>query len=244
MRADVEMDTVVIEVEDDGIGIAAEELPRLFHMFSQLQDGTSRAEGGLGVGLALVKGLVDLHGGSVSVSSPGPGGGSRFSIRLPLVTLAAEPGVQAVQPEGSTIAPANTRRVLVVDDNVDAAESLAVLLDLLGDEVRVAHGGKEALQIAGDFRPHVAVLDIGMAGMDGYALATALRAQPWGQYLALVAVTGWGQDADRERASRAGFHAHFTKPVEPQQLRAAIVRLAAMAGPTEPAPTSALADQR
>lgn len=177
---------------------------------------------------------IALHGGSVSASSPGPGGGSRFSIRLPLVDVAAEPDSQSAPLEGITDAPGDVKRILVVDDNVDAAETLGVFLELLGDEVRVAHSGAEALRIAGEFRPHVAVLDIGMAGMDGYELAGAMRAE-WGRAMALIAVTGWGQDADRERASRAGFDTHLTKPVEPQQLHAAITRLAGVARSTTPA---------
>ncbi len=209
---------VVVAVKDSGIGIAAEHLPRLFEMFSQVGPALERTQGGLGIGLSLVKGLVEMHGGTVEARSAGQGKGSEFTIRLPApdeVRGGAEP-----QPAGGEQAGARPRRrILVADDNRDAADSLVVILRLAGHEVHAAHDGQEAVEAAGWFRPDVALLDIGMPKMSGLEVAHRIREEPWGKGVVLVAITGWGQDEDKRRAFAAGFSAHLTKPVDPQRLR-------------------------
>ncbi len=203
-------DAVAISVADTGIGIAPEALPHLFEMFTQVGRDRDRSQGGLGIGLALVRRLVELHEGSVSAESAGPGRGCKFTLRLPLpVRVAAE--VPAAAPAPAAKAPAHLR-VLVVDDNVDAAESLAALLDLAGHATRVAHDGDQALRAAHEFRPEIVFLDIGMPGKDGYEVAKELRNQPETQRAVLVALTGWGAKDDRARSKSAGFDHHLTKP--------------------------------
>jgi CheY-like chemotaxis protein len=186
-------------------------------MFSQGQPAIDRAEGGLGIGLALVKGLVTLHGGTIEAASEGAGEGSTFTVRLPLLK-----GHRRTQALGSAQdgarERANSRRILVVDDNRDSAESLALLLSLEGHEVRCAHGGLEALDIGADFHPEFVLLDIGMPDMNGYDVARRMRSQSWGREAVLVAVTGWGQAEDKRRANDAGFDHHLVKPVDPQSL--------------------------
>jgi PAS domain S-box-containing protein len=205
-----------LAVEDNGIGLPLESRDRLFTMFGQADGAEGRSEGGLGIGLALVKGLVDLHGGHIEARSEGPGQGSTFVITLPLPPPAAGAEPDA---EGDGIREAGSgRRVLVVDDNHDAADALAMLLDALGHETHVAYDGQSALELADRFRPEFALLDIGMPVMDGHELARRFRDEPWGRAMHLVALTGWGQDEDRERAYRSGFDRHFTKPVDPVEL--------------------------
>jgi CheY-like chemotaxis protein len=171
-----------------------------------------RAQGGLGVGLALVERLVKLHDGSVSAFSAGPGMGSQFTIRLPVLKeqRQAAPASQAKVPSG----PEKRCRILVVDDNEDSAESLAMLLHMLGHEVTTANDGESGLAVAADFRPDVAILDIGLPKVNGYDLAKQLREQPWARNVVLVALTGWGQDQHRRRSAESGFNHHLTKPVE------------------------------
>jgi len=218
LSAVLEPEQLTIAVQDSGIGLAPAALPRLFEMFSQIDSAIDRAEGGLGIGLALVRGLVGLHGGDVQATSEGLGRGSRFTIRLPrsLVVSArarvAEPLAQAraLRPPGC--------RVLIADDNRDAAETLAAVLRLSDHEVHVAHGGHEALELAAQVRPHALILDIGMPGMTGYEVARRARAQAWGRRALLLAVTGWGQRDDKERARAAGFDQHLTKPVDPYEI--------------------------
>ncbi|HZY19844.1 MAG TPA: PAS domain-containing protein [Ramlibacter sp.] len=214
LRARVEADVLVLEVQDDGIGIAPDALPRLFEMFAQLRESADRSEGGLGVGLALVKGLVGLHGGSVQASSEGPGRGSTFAVRLPLPADPARPSAAS----GPAAAAGGGRKVLVADDNRDAADTLAMLLGMGGHDVRVAYDGLAAVSAAQAFRPEVALLDIGMPGLSGHEVARALRQEPWAGALTLVAVTGWGQQDDRNAAREAGFDHHLTKPVDPSAL--------------------------
>jgi PAS domain S-box-containing protein len=209
---------IAIHVQDSGIGIEPSLLPRVFEMFSQMKDSLDRAEGGLGIGLALVKGLVELHGGRIEAYSAGPGTGARFTAHLP------------VDPDGTQPAPDDRlrhetprdvrARVLVADDNRDAASSLATLLSLDGHDVRVANDGEQALVEAEAFRPDVALLDIGMPGKNGYEVAREIRAKPWGRAMLLVAVTGWGQSEDKRRAKDAGFDHHFTKPLDLDALSA------------------------
>ncbi len=222
LAAQAEGQLLAIEVADDGIGLAPEALPRLFGMFSQVGPGEGRTEGGLGVGLALVKALVELHGGRVAAHSDGLGQGSRFTVWLPLALAPARPEAAPPAP-----APAGPRRVLVADDNRDAADTLALLLEMSGHQVCVAYDGLQALATAREMRPEVALLDIGMPGMDGHAVARAVRAEPWGAAVLLVAVTGWGQEEDRRRAREAGFDHHVTKPVEP----GAVERVVGLARP-------------
>jgi len=202
----------IITVADNGIGIPQEALANVFDMFSQVGDGGERAQGGLGIGLSLVRQLVRMHGGSVAAESAGAGAGSRFTVRLPLVpdTIeAAQCKPDEARPEASP-----HLRVLVVDDNVDAAVTLAMILELDGYASAVAHSGPQALELAASFRPAVIFLDIGMPGMDGFETAAALRALPAADGACLVALTGWGAEHDRTRSREAGFDHHLTKPVE------------------------------
>lgn len=224
VEARVEAGQAVILVSDTGIGIAAESLPAVFDMFTQVARSIDRSKGGLGIGLALVRHLVQLHGGSVSAESAGSGQGSRFTVRLPLAAPAA--GRDAC-PGTPLAAPARALRVLVADDNVDAAQSLRALLELGGHEVRVAHDGQEAVELAGPFRPELVFLDIGMPRMDGYQAARAIRALPGLEAVPLVAVTGWGAQDDRRRSREAGFDEHLLKPAMPEQVQAMLARAAA-----------------
>ena len=210
----VDDDTLSLSVKDDGIGIAPDSLVGIFEIFSQVQGVAGRSDGGLGIGLALVKGLAELHGGTVEARSAGLGHGSEFIVRLPLALPRPSTAQVVTQPERAVL----RRRILIVDDNQDAAESLSMLLELEGHEVRVAHLGKTALSLAHEFRPDTVVLDIGMPDLSGYEVATRLRREPWATNLQLIALTGWGQDHDRRRALDAGFDHHLIKPVNPEQL--------------------------
>ncbi len=211
-----------IEVRDNGLGIPAEQLSGLFTMFSQIPSTIGRSEGGLGVGLALVKGLAELHGGTVEAQSEGVGKGSRFLIALPFeAALESEPPADA-EP---AVIPFGKLRVLIADDNRDAADTLAMLLSMDGYEVRTVYGGRAAVSATETFRPDVALLDIGMPDVDGYATAKAIRQQRSGLGTFLIALTGWGQPEDKERALKAGFAAHLTKPVDPELLRDLIRRV-------------------
>jgi signal transduction histidine kinase/response regulator RpfG family c-di-GMP phosphodiesterase len=208
---------LVVSVRDTGIGISAEHLPRLFEMFSQIAPALERSQGGLGIGLALVKGLVELHGGSVEAQSAGSGKGSEFSVRLPAVD---GPTQRPRESDGNgAMSKAGPKcRILVADDLRDAVESLAMMLRLAGHDIQTAHDGLEAIQAAADFRPDVALLDIGMPRMNGYETAQSIRQHPWGKSMVLVALTGWGQEEDKRRATEAGFDHHLTKPVGPDAL--------------------------
>ncbi len=212
---------VAIRVWDTGIGIAPEMLPEVFEMFAQVDHRSARTQGGLGIGLGLVKTLVGMHGGTITAHSAGPGTGSEFVVRLPALPATSPQGAPSGQDrpgEAGTALPC--RRILVVDDNADAAHSLAkVLSRLYGQEVRVAHEGHEALEAAQSFRPEVVLLDIGMPGMDGYEVARRLRDLPECEGTLLVALTGWGQEQDRVRSQDAGFDHHLVKPVDPEMLR-------------------------
>ena len=205
-----------IAVTDTGIGIPAADLRHVFDLFSQVRAHQGRAEGGLGIGLSLVQSLVSLHGGRVSVESAGPGKGSTFTVHLPLwdVTPDVRNRASATQPAATPL----RHRILVADDNVDAAASLATLLELDGHEVTVAHDGEEAVMKATGFRPTLAFLDIGMPKLNGIEAARRLRALPTGGGAVLVALTGWSQASDRERTRAAGFDYHLVKPVQPQAL--------------------------
>jgi two-component system CheB/CheR fusion protein len=203
-----------LRISDTGIGIRSEDLPRIFDMFTQSAPQSGRAPTSLGIGLRLVKTLVEMHRGSVEATSPGPRQGSEFVVRLP---VAQAPPPRA-SPKAKPPQPVPLRRVLVVDDNADAALSMAVLLRLDGHTVSIAQNGAEAIEAVRNHRPEVVLLDIGMPGMDGYEVARRLREQKETRLL-LVALTGWGQERDRQRSQEAGFDHHLTKPVDPSQLQ-------------------------
>jgi PAS domain S-box-containing protein len=215
LRAAATGDEVTIAVADTGIGLAPDEIGRLFEMFSQVKAAQDRSEGGLGIGLALARGLVHLHGGTIEVKSEGPGRGSEFIVHLPRRTVGApRPGAELSTPRADAI----RRRVLIADDNRDAADSLAMLLRLEGHEVTVVHDGREALAAFASQQPEIVLLDIGMPGLNGYQVARQIREGSLGRAVTLVAVTGWGQDTDKARALAAGFNHHYTKPIEPERL--------------------------
>jgi CheY-like chemotaxis protein len=190
---------------------------RIFDLFVQVDNSVARSQGGLGIGLTLVRSLVELHGGSVEAHSEGPGTGSRFTVRLPLASQALRNEI-AIAPAVAPPVPTGQRPVLVVDDNHDAANSLAILLRLKGNEVRVANDGPAALRAVANRRPDLIFLDIGMPGMDGYEVARRVRQDPALAGVLLVALTGWGQEEDRRRTTEAGFDVHLVKPVEPGAL--------------------------
>jgi signal transduction histidine kinase/CheY-like chemotaxis protein len=213
--AGVSEGTLTVSVTDSGIGIPPEDIAGVFAMFSQVKSTQDRSEGGLGIGLALAKGLVELHRGTLEARSRGVGFGSEFIVRLPLTDTDA----QSNQPASAQRRPRPaSRKVLIADDNRDAAESLAVLLRMDGHEVTIAYDGPQALAMLAHTRPEVALLDIGMPGLDGYEVARRVRHGPLGSAVTLIAVTGWGQDRDKAQARQAGFDHHFTKPVDPGRL--------------------------
>ena len=214
LRAACDADTVTFSVTDNGIGIPERALMDVFSMFSQVKSVQDRSEGGLGIGLALAKGLIGLHQGTLEARSEGMGRGSEFTVKLP--RKAMSPTQQQMAP---ALAPRSLRkRILIADDNHDAADSLAMLLRMEGHDVNVAYDGQQAIASIESFRPEIAVLDIGMPEMDGYEVARRVRNGPDGATIALIAVTGWGQALDKTRASAAGFNHHFTKPVELEDL--------------------------
>jgi CheY-like chemotaxis protein len=204
----------VVSVKDNGIGIAPNLLSQVFDMFMQVDRSTRRSQGGLGIGLTLVRSLVSMHGGSVEAKSDGPGLGSEFIVRLPLATEVALPAETSRR-----VQPLPSRRILIVDDSRDGGESLAMLLRVLGAEVALAHSGRVALECVDTFHPDVVLLDIGMPGMDGYEVARRIRANPTHRHISLIALTGWGQDEDRQRSTAAGFDHHLVKPADIDQLR-------------------------
>ncbi len=201
---------VVVSVRDTGIGISEPMLERVFELFAQVDPSSRLTRGGLGIGLTLAKRLVELHGGHIEARSAGRDRGSEFIVRLP----ACDPPATEDIPSAPSPFPPVTRKILVVDDNVDGAVSLSILLDNAGHDTRVAHGGLEALAVAEEFLPDVVILDIGMPGLDGYETARRIRERPWSTGVRLIALTGWGQQADREKAARAGFDAHLVKPAD------------------------------
>jgi PAS domain S-box-containing protein len=218
LQVAVTAEEIAISVKDNGIGISPQALPRLFEMFSQVESAIDRSEGGLGIGLALVKGLIQLHGGKVDAHSAGAGLGSEFTIYLPSTLLASQGPKETARSAKNPVDAGSRRRVLVADDNRDAAETLGMLLTLDGYEVLVVHGGLQALDRIRLHRPDAAILDIGMPDMNGYEVAREIRAQTWGLDIVLLAVTGWGQKDDVARAKAAGFDEHLTKPVDSDQV--------------------------
>jgi CheY-like chemotaxis protein len=219
--------TAEIRVRDSGIGIPPDQLHRIFDLFAQAE-GADRGSGGLGIGLALVERLVELHGGTVTAHSEGPGRGSEFIVQLPRMETAAPsaPATPDAVPKrggGAT----SRRRILIVDDNRDALESLATLLELSGHVVCAAPNGEAALALAASFRPDLVLLDLGMPKVDGYEVARRIRAEPWGKAMTLVALTGWGHDEDRRRTRACGFDSHMVKPLDFEVLAALLARLPA-----------------
>jgi PAS domain S-box-containing protein len=212
LTAERQGDEVVLSVRDTGIGVAVEHLPRLFEMFSQAEPALERSQGGLGIGLALVKGLVELHGGSIEAQSAGPGKGSEFIVRMPVADSSVPEPPESAQGQKPRSGPRH--RILVVDDNRDAADSLAMMLRTMGHEADAAYDGLEAVQAAATIRPDVLLLDIGLPKLNGYEAARRIRNQPWGKGMCLIALTGWGQEDDKRRALEAGCDQHLTKPVE------------------------------
>lgn len=219
VRIEGEGEEARVSVRDDGAGIAPGMLPLVFEMFTQVDQPWNRSHGGLGIGLSIVKRLVEMHGGTVAAHSAGADCGSEFVVRLPL--QAAVPEIVAAQAvaEGESSA---RRRVLVADDNVDAAESLAALLEILGHEVRTAHDGASAIELAESFRPDLILLDIGMPDLNGYEVCRRIRERPWGRDVFLIALTGWGQEDDRRRSLASGFDQHLVKPLDPAALEKAL----------------------
>jgi len=207
-----------IQVRDTGIGIAAEAMPRIFELFTQIPSERTSTSGGLGIGLALVRALVELHGGEIVAASAGIDQGSEFTVRLPLFQVSAGARDQATPAElGPPVLPVR-RNILIADDNQDALESLALMLRMEGHEVHCASDGEEALMLAGQRKPEIVVLDVGMPKLDGCEVARRIRAETWGRDAVLVALTGWGQEVDRRRSREAGFDMHLVKPVDPATL--------------------------
>jgi CheY-like chemotaxis protein/anti-sigma regulatory factor (Ser/Thr protein kinase) len=220
LSATADRGEAIITVRDNGIGIDAKLLPHVFELFTQGERSLDRSQGGLGVGLTVVQRLVDLHQGRVEVRSDGPGKGSLFRVVLPCISEV--PHMEPSETYAATDPSRAGKRVLVVDDNIDAAESIAVFLRLEGHEVRTVSDGPQAVAIAQVFAPHVAVVDIGLPGMNGYEVARRLQQRTAGAPSLLIALTGYGQREDRVRSEEAGFHHHFVKPADPRIIQSAI----------------------
>jgi CheY-like chemotaxis protein len=222
LTATADGQSAVLSVRDDGIGISPDMLPHVFELFVQADHASTKAAGGLGIGLTLVKNLVEMHGGTVEARSEGFGKGSEFVVGLPLL---AHRELHPAEPTGegrdSRAAATPALRVLVVDDNTDAAQTLATLLRLRGHEVLVAHDGASAIATLASYLPNLVFLDIGMPGMDGYEVARRIRREPRLDATVLAALTGWGQQEDRRRTAEAGFDHHLVKPPDPS----AVMRL-------------------
>ena len=226
LSAECKPDGIILSVADNGSGIPDEKLRYLFDMFYQVRDDMENSGSGLGIGLTLVRHLVEMHGGKVEAKSAGVNQGSEFIVHLP--TLATAPELLSQPIVGASregvLRTEASRRILVVDDNRDSAESLAVLLQLSGHEVRAVYDGAKALKMGGTFRPEIVILDLGMPKMSGYEAARAIRGQDWGQGIYLIALTGWGQESDRRRTQAAGFDAHLTKPLNYDALKNILVQ--------------------
>jgi CheY-like chemotaxis protein len=207
---------VAVRVTDTGIGIAAEQLNHVFEMFVQVRQSLEKSQGGLGIGLTLVKRLVQMHGGRIEARSQGRGKGSEFTVHLPIVSDPTQPKLPAADSEPRTTT--SSMRILIVDDNRDGADTLAEMLKLLGNDTRTAYDGEQGVRMAEKYRPDVILLDIGLPKLNGYEACRRIREQTWGKDVALIALTGWGQEKDRIRSQEAGFDRHLVKPVDPQAL--------------------------
>jgi CheY-like chemotaxis protein len=206
---------VVVTVKDNGAGIPHDKLDSIFDMFMQVDRTSEHSQGGLGIGLTLVKRLTEMHGGSIDATSNGEGQGSEFIVRLPILSKPT-----AVSQSTAEISPASPprRRILIVDDNEDSADSLAMLLEITGNKTYMAHDGLEAVEAIEKYRPEVVLLDIGLPRMDGHEVCRRIREQPWGKDIIMLALTGWGQEDDRRRSEEAGFNGHLVKPVDYDKL--------------------------
>ena len=201
-------------------------LARIFEMFTQVDRFSDKSQGGLGIGLTLVRRLVDMHDGSIEARSDGPDKGSEFIVRLPLVLPTQEPPTKSDGPKATAL---SGTRILVVDDNRDSADSLEMLLRLKGNDIRIAYDGLEAVEVAETFRPELVLLDIGLPKLNGYDVARRIRQQSWGRDVTLVALTGWGQEDDKRRSQEAGFNLHVVKPVDLDGLEKLLAGLRATA---------------
>jgi CheY-like chemotaxis protein len=226
LRARREADEVVLIVRDNGLGLATDEIERVFDLFSQAEHALGRAAGGLGIGLTLVRRLVEMHGGTVIARSGGLGQGSEFEVRLPIGD--ARDAEAAASDTAKRMGTLLRMRVLVVDDNREQADSLALYLRMTGHTVRTAYDAASALTWHGAFEPDVVLLDLGLPGVDGHAICRRLRASEGGDRLVIVAITGWGQEEDRKRSEEAGFDAHLVKPVDPAALLSVVDSLLRM----------------
>ncbi len=227
----------VVTIRDNGVGIPAEMLPRVFDMFAQVDQSLEKSQGGLGIGLTLVQRLTQMHGGSVEARSDGrPGLGSEFQVRLPIEAEAtARPAARPASP--LPLGPSPSLRILIVDDNLDSARTLARLLRLLGHRTFTAHDGGEALEVAEEERPDVVLLDIGLPVLNGYDVARQIRQRPWGRDIQIIALTGWGQESDRQRSKESGFDHHLVKPIDPDALRGLLLGPTTNGGPA-PSPSA------
>jgi CheY-like chemotaxis protein len=232
LSAELDEREVVVRVTDTGVGIPSDKLGEIFQMFTQVDRSLERSRGGLGIGLSLVKRLVEMHGGSVTAASDGEGRGSEFAVRLPVLSDAPE----AASPRAAreTLATRGAHRILVVDDDLESARSLAMVLDAAGHETETAHDGLEAVEVAERFRPRVALLDIGLPKLNGFEVARRIRERPWAERAVLIAVSGWGQDEDRRKSKDAGFDFHFVKPVDFDRLAALLASLPPGREPSPP----------
>jgi CheY-like chemotaxis protein/two-component sensor histidine kinase len=223
LTAECQGSDVVVSVKDNGIGIAADQLPRIFEMFSQVNRSLEKSQGGLGIGLTLVKRLVEMHGGKIEAKSKGPGKGSEFVVRLPVVVEANE--LRGSSGEEEPPVPKESLRILIVDDNRDGADSLAMMLKVMGNDTRTAYDGEEAVTASREFQPEVVLLDLGLPKLNGYEACRRIRKLPGGDKLVIIAQTGWGQDEDRKLTRQAGFNAHLVKPVDYDSLMNLLVGL-------------------
>jgi CheY-like chemotaxis protein len=223
-----EASKVILRIRDTGVGIPPDKVPMVFDLFYQADTSIGKSQTGLGIGLTLVRRLLELHGGSVAARSAGIGQGSEFELRLPVLVDQGSTGASGSRPAA---APSAQGRILIADDNLDAAESLALLLRRAGCEVRTAHDGAKALELAHCFKPDTILLDLGMPKMTGHDVAARIRESDWGSSIILVAVTGWGQEEERRRTLETGFDAHLVKPVDHTMLFRLLVELRERVGP-------------
>jgi CheY-like chemotaxis protein len=214
LNAERDGDEVVVSVKDNGAGIPPDKLDSIFDMFMQVDSTSDRSQGGLGIGLTLVKRLAEMHGGSIEARSAGEGQGSEFIVRLPVLSRSAV----AEKPELVESESQPQRRVLIVDDNRDSADSLAMLVEITGNKTYMAHDGVEAVEAIEKHQPEVVLLDIGLPRLDGHEVCRRVREQPWGKDIVMIALTGWGQEDDRRRSEEAGFNGHLVKPVDYDKL--------------------------